>query len=54
MGSAILLSGMGVAIAIAAFYNRDNPAWQSSVRPLMFLAVVQVLLGVMAWFVTSR
>ena len=50
----LLLSGSGVAVAALAFYNRDKPAWQQDMKRIMFIAVMQVGFGAMAWIVLRR
>ena len=49
----LALSGMGVAVAAVAFHNREKPDWQRNMPALMALAVGQVVLGVVSWFVTG-
>jgi hypothetical protein len=43
--TSLFISGMGVAVATAAFLNRDKPEWQRDMPRLMVLALGQVLLG---------
>jgi hypothetical protein len=50
----LVLSGMGVAVAALAFYNRDKPDWQRNMTGLMALALGQVVLGAVSWVVLSR
>jgi hypothetical protein len=50
----LILSGVGVAVATAAFLNRDKPEWKRSMPALMVLAVSQVLLGTVAWILLNR
>jgi len=46
----MFVSGVGVAVAAIAFYNRDKPAWQKDMRAIYVLALGQVALGFMTWF----
>jgi hypothetical protein len=46
----LFLSGMGVAVAVIAFYNRDKPARQKDMKAIYVLALGQVALGAMTWF----
>ena len=41
---------MGVMVAGIAFYNRDKPAWQKDMKAIYILALGQVILGAMTWF----
>jgi hypothetical protein len=50
----LVLSGMGVAVAALAFYNRDKPDWRRNMTGLMVLAVGQVVLGAVTWVLLSR
>lgn len=50
----LTLSGLGVAIAAIAFYNREKPAWQKDMKALYILAFGQVALAAVSWFVLSR
>jgi len=50
----LILSGSGVAVAAFAYYNRDKPDWQRSMARILTLAVMQVVLGVVAWVVVAR
>jgi hypothetical protein len=50
----LFLSGSGVAVAALAYYNREKPAWQQDMKPIMLIAVMQVALGAMAWIVLRR
>jgi hypothetical protein len=43
--TSLFISGMGVAVATAAFLNRDKPEWRRDMPRLMVLALGQVLLG---------
>jgi hypothetical protein len=52
--SSLILSGSGVAVAAIAFYNRDKPEWHRDMPRILFLAVMQVVLGVTIWVVTGR
>lgn len=53
IGIPLLLSGIGVTLAAIAFYNRDNPDWQRSMRFIYGIAIAQVALGAMAWVVLN-
>jgi hypothetical protein len=53
IGVPLFLSGIGVTIATVAFYNRENPEWQRSMRTIYGIAVAQVALGAMAWVVLN-
>jgi hypothetical protein len=46
----LFVSGTGVAVAAIAFYNRDKPAWQKDMTGIYILALGQVMLGAMTWF----
>jgi hypothetical protein len=48
LASGILLSASGVILAAVAFYNRDKPDWQRSMRAIYFLAFAQVAAGTLA------
>jgi hypothetical protein len=50
----LLLSGSGVLVAAVAFYNRAKPDWQRGMKGILFLAVMQVVLGAISWLVVSR
>jgi hypothetical protein len=50
----LLLSGSGVAVAIVAFHNRYNPAWHREMPRIYIIALGQVALGAMSWFLLSR
>jgi hypothetical protein len=50
MALPVLLSGLGVVVAVATYVNRDRPDWRANARALMALAVAQVLLGALAWY----
>jgi len=41
---------MGVMVAAIAFYNRDKPEWQKDMAAIYILALGQVALGAMTWF----
>ena len=49
----MILSLSGVLVAGIAFYNRDKPAWQRDMRPIMILAVGQVVMGAVSWLLLS-
>lgn len=49
----LFLSWMGVAIAAIAYYNRDKPTWQRDMKRIYILAIGQVALGVMTWFLLN-
>ena len=48
------LSVMGVAVAAVVFMNRDRPEWQTSIRPLLVLAIGQVVLGAVSYLLLLR
>lgn len=50
----LVLSLTGLAIAVATWANRDTADWTARTRELIALAVGQVLLGALAWFVLGR
>ena len=50
----LLLSGSGVLVAGVAVCNRDKPDWQRGMKGILFLAVMQVVLGAISWLVVSR
>jgi uncharacterized membrane protein len=52
--SSLILSGSGVAVAVVAFYNRDKPGWQRDMPRILFLAVMQVVLGIVIWILVGR
>jgi hypothetical protein len=46
----LFLSASGVLVAGIAFYNRDKPEWRKDMRAIYVLALGQVALGAMTWF----
>lgn len=50
----LFVSGMGVTLAAVAFYNRDKRAWQKDMKAIYILALGQVALGLVAWFMLRR
>jgi hypothetical protein len=50
----LVLSGSGLAVAALALYNRDKPAWHRDMRTIYVIAVGQVALGALAWFLLNR
>jgi hypothetical protein len=49
----LFLSGIGVAVAGFAFYNRDKPEVQRDMPKFMILAVGQVALGAVTWLLLT-
>ncbi len=45
----LILSTSGVAVAAAAFINRDREDWRRATPLLLAIAVGQVVLGAAAW-----
>jgi hypothetical protein len=41
-------------IAAIAFHNRDKPDWQRDMRAIYIIALGQVALGAMSWFLFSH
>jgi hypothetical protein len=50
----LVLSGVGVAVAALAFYNRAEPEWQRNMTVLMAIAIGQVVLGAVSWMLLSH
>jgi len=50
----MLISGTGVAIAAIAYRNRDKPEWQRDMKGIYILALGQVALGFVSWYLLSR
>jgi hypothetical protein len=49
----LLLSASGLAVILVGWYNRANDEWQPLIPWLAALAVMQVALGLAAWFVLN-
>ena len=49
-----MLSASGVILAAVGFINRERPEWQRAMRPIFFLAIGQVILGVASTIVSAR
>jgi hypothetical protein len=50
----LIVSGVGVAFAVAAFLNRERLKEQRPIPTLMVMAIVNVLLGIAIWFFYAR
>ena len=54
LGLALGLSASGVLVAAIGFLNRDKPEWQRDMRKIYIIALGQVALGAVSWFLLSR